>query len=49
VQTKEPQDLRSGAAQEVVLRQRNHKTLEEGVRKKKNHKELRNKDKWRLF
>jgi hypothetical protein len=30
-------------------RQKNHKTSKVGVRKKKNHKKLRNKDKWRLF
>ncbi len=30
-------------------KQKNHKTLEEGVKKRKNHSELRNKDKCRLF
>ncbi len=30
-------------------RQRNHRTSEEEVRKRKNHKELRNKNMWRLF
>jgi hypothetical protein len=29
--------------------QRYHKTLEEGVRKKKNHKKFRNKKSWRLL
>jgi len=28
---------------------RNHRTLEEGVKKKKNHKEFRNGKSWRLF
>jgi hypothetical protein len=30
-------------------RQRNYMTSEEGVRKRKNHKKLRNKNMWRLF
>jgi hypothetical protein len=30
-------------------RQRNHRTSEEGVKKNKNHKEFKNKDRWRLF
>jgi hypothetical protein len=29
--------------------QRYHKTLNEGVRRKKNHREFRNKKRWRLF
>jgi hypothetical protein len=29
--------------------QRYHKTLEEGVRKKKNHKKFRNKKRWKLL
>jgi hypothetical protein len=29
--------------------QRNHKTLKEGVRKKKNLKEFRNMKRWRIF
>jgi hypothetical protein len=28
---------------------RNHRTLEEGVMKKHNHKEFKNKKRWRLF
>jgi hypothetical protein len=28
---------------------RNHKTLEEGVRKKQNHRTFRNRKMWRLF
>jgi hypothetical protein len=27
----------------------NHRTLDEGVKKKKNHKEFKNKKRWRLF
>jgi hypothetical protein len=27
----------------------NHKTLEEGIKKRKNHKEFRNRNEWRLF
>jgi hypothetical protein len=30
-------------------KQRYHKTLEEGVKKKKNQREFRNKKRWRLF
>jgi hypothetical protein len=30
-------------------RQRKHRTSKEGVKKKKNHKEFRNKNKWRVF
>jgi hypothetical protein len=30
-------------------KQKNHRTLEEGVRKRKNHREFKNKDKWKLF
>jgi len=29
--------------------QKNHKTLEEGVRRKKNPKQFKNKKRWRLF
>jgi hypothetical protein len=29
--------------------QRNHMTSEEGVKKRKNHIKLKNKDRWRLF
>jgi len=28
---------------------RNHRTLEEGVKKKKNHKKFKNMKRWRLF
>jgi hypothetical protein len=28
---------------------RNHRTLEVGVRRRKNHKEIRNNNRWRLF
>jgi hypothetical protein len=30
-------------------RQKNHRTLEEGVRKSKNHRKFKNKNNWKLF
>ncbi len=48
VQTKELQDLKSGTIQKEVQVEI-HKTLKEGVKKKKNQREFRNKKRWRLF
>jgi hypothetical protein len=39
----------SGVATRRRYNQRNHMTLKEGVKKRKNHKECRNKKRWRLF
>ncbi len=32
-----------------IYRQKNHMTLEEGVMNRKNHKKIKNKNRWRLF
>jgi hypothetical protein len=47
VQIEEPHDLKCGIVQEVEVQIENHRNLEEGG--KKNHREFRNKDRWKLF